>query len=170
MKKLLFLTFALFLFTATQSFAQYRANTPSLYDYSGPIVNTQTSTIQQNLASFFANRVKMSHSYSMSFGSYGGSYQNINAYTNTMQFMFSDRLQGRVDISFLHSPFGGSHLSNANNKLGGKVMIRNAELNYKIGENSFIRFQYQQLPAGYGYFGRSRFGNSFGHQQMSPWF
>src|SRR5690606_34647731 len=110
------------------------------------VVNTHAATVESSLSNFFMNNFSMSHSYSMSFGSVGGSFQNINAYTNTMQFAFSPQLTGRMDISFLHSPFGQSGLMNQNNNLGGRVMIRNAELNYKISDKAQIRLQYQQIP------------------------
>ncbi len=150
MKKFLSLTFILFFTVSLSLSAQYRKDVPSRYDLTGPVINTQTASIMMGLNKFFQNNVKMSHSYSMSFGSYGGSYQNVNAYTNTMEIMFTDNLQGRVDVSFLHSPFGGSNFVDTNNNLGGEVMIRNAELNYQINDNASIHFQYQRLPS-YGY-------------------
>ena len=104
----------------------------------------------------------------MSFSSFGGSYQNINAYTNTMQFALSERMTGRVDISFLHSPFGGNtSFSNAGN-FQNQVILRNAELNYKISDKAFIHVSYQQLPSqfgfnpyGYGYSPYNRFRNNW---------
>ena len=105
----------------------------------------------------------MSQSYEMSFASNGGGVQNINSYTNTIQFTFSPKLQGRVDVSFLHSPFGGNTLGFGSNAGGiqkgfsPRVMIRNAELNYKISEKTFLRVQYQQLPNTMGYNVYSRF-------------
>lgn len=165
MKKIFSLTFALILLASINTHAQFRADEPSPYYYSGQVVNTKSATIQQALTDFFSEKVKMSHSYSMSFGAAGGSYQNVNAYTNTMQFMFSDRLQGRLDVSFLHSPFGGSNFVDTNNNLGGEIMIRNAELNYQISDNAHIKIQYQQLPRGYGYGfgGYNGYGSPFGY-------
>ena len=137
-------------------------------DYQGQIIDQKSLSVQSRLTNFFENKVQFSHSYSMSFGSVGGSYQNLNAYTNTMNIAFSDKLQGRVDVSFFHSPFGGNNMysSNLNDP---KVMISNAELNYKISDNAIIRFQYQRnpysspfgiSPFGYGY-NQSRFNNLF---------
>lgn len=103
----------------------------------------------------------MSHSYSMNFSSFSGNYQSVNAYTNTIQFQFSERMNGRVDVSFLHSPFGGNQNFAGSNNFQNQVVIRNAELNYKISDNAFIRVQYQQLPRGFGYgynpYGYNRF-------------
>ena len=144
--------------------AQLRKNLPTPYDYSGPIINRTTPTVQHSLNQFFQKiNVQMSHSYEMSFAAYGGGVQNINAYTNTLQFAFSPKLQGRVDVSFLHSPFGGNtpgFSSNANGIQQGfspQVMIRNAELNYQISDKAFLRVQYQRLPNTMGYNPYSRF-------------
>lgn len=125
--------------------AQLRSEKVAPHDYSGPIVNTKAPTIQSGLQKFFKS-FEMSHSYEMSFQSFGGNAQNINAYTNTMTFAFSPNLMGRVDIAFMHSPFGGN--MGGQNQLANQVVIRNAELNYRISDKAFIRFQYQQMPRG----------------------
>ncbi len=99
----------------------------------------------------------------MNFSSFGGGYQNVNAYTNTVRFDISPRMNGRVDVSFLHSPFGGSSAYGQDN-FQNRVVIENAELNYKISDKAFIQFQYRQLPAGfYGYnpYGFNRFDRRF---------
>ena len=144
--------------------AQLRKNLPTPYDYSGPIINRTTPTVQHSLNQFFQKiNVQMSHSYEMSFAAYGGGVQNINAYTNTLQFAFSPKLQGRVDVSFLHSPFGGNTPgfgSNGNRIQQGfspQIMIRNAELKYQISDKAFLRVQYQQMPNLMGYNPYSRF-------------
>jgi hypothetical protein len=168
MKKLFTLTFAFAIIFSVQLSAQLREDLPRYNDFSGPIINSQTSTVQSWLSNFFQNNVTMSHSYSMSFGAVGGSYQNVNAYTNTLNFMFTPDFTGRLDVSFLHSPFGGSGFVNTNNNLGGQVIIRNAELNYKLGDNARIQLQYQQLPAGYGYYNPYGLG-AFGYNRFNPW-
>lgn len=171
MQRLITLTFIFTLFISLQLSAQLRDNLSTYYDYTGPVVNTQAPTVQSGLNNFFKNNVKMSHSYSMNFGSFGGSYQNINAYTNTLNFFFTPNLTGRLDVSFLHSPFGGSDFVNSENKLGGQVLIRNAELNYKINDKAHIRLQYQQLPYSYGYHNPFGYGHGFSRfDRYSPWY
>lgn len=169
MKKLFITTFVFAILLSTQLSAQLRENLPQSYEFSGPIVNTQAPSIQAWLNDFFQNNVTMSHSYSMSFGAVGGTYQNVNAYTNTLNFMITQDLTGRVDVSFLHSPFGGSDFVNSENNLNGEILIRNAELNYKISDNAHIRFQYQQLPSGYGFFNRGGYG-MYGYDRFNPWY
>ncbi len=169
MKKYIYLFTLVFVFITTDAFSQMRGDVSTPFDYQGSVINTTSATVQSRLNKFFS-RVKMSHSYSMSFGSYGGSYQNLNAYTNTMQIAFNDRLNGRVDVSFLHSPFGGTNLyGQAQNK--PQVLISNAELNYKISDNAMIRFQYHQLPNSYlgspfGY-GYNRYNR---YNRYNPWY
>ena len=156
MRKLIIPVFLLSFMLSTTALGQLRQNLSSPYDYSGPIINRNVPTVQNGLNRFFSS-VEMSHSYSMNFSSNGRGYQNVNAYTNTLTFDISPRMNGRV--SFLHSPFG-ANLAQGQNSFQNQVVIENAELNYKISDNAFIKFQYRQLPAGYGYnpFGYSRFG------------
>lgn len=158
MKKISLSLLFIILLAAGTVEAQLREDTATPYDYSGPIVNTNAPTVDNGLDRFFRT-FKMSHSYSMNFGSYGGNYQNVNAYTNTMQFSFSPRLHGRVDVSFLHSPFGGNTYG-AQGSFDNQVVIENAELSYQISDKANISFQYRQVPNYYGY---SPFGTGYGY-------
>lgn len=155
-----FLVILLFLVSST-GYAQLRENQYKSSDYLGNIVKDRSGE-PGNLGNLF--NMTMDHSYSMTFGSMGGQYQNLNAYTNTMHFFFSDKMTGRVDLSVLHSPFGNSYLNNGNS---GEVdfIIRNAELNYQLSEKSNISISFQQVPAynSYGYYNNryNPFYNSF---------
>ncbi|MFD2530832.1 hypothetical protein [Gracilimonas halophila] len=169
MKKLLLTTFIFSVLLSTQLSAQLRENLSKSYEFSGPIINNQAPTVQTWLNNFFQNNVTMSHSYAMNFGAVGGSYQNVNSYTNTLNIAFSEDLTGRVDVSFLHSPFGGSDFVNSDNNLNGEVIIRNAELNYQITDNAHIRFQYQQMPRSYGFFNRG-YGMFDRYDRYNPWY
>lgn len=149
MKKLISL-FAFTFLVVVSAQAQLRSDLASPTDFSGPLINESAPTIQSRLNQFFSS-IKMSHSYSMTFSSFGGSYQNVNAYTNTMEFALSSRMTGRLDVSFLHSPFGSNQqYMNAGN-FQNQIMISNAELNYKISDRASIHIQYQQLPNAFGY-------------------
>lgn len=166
MKKisLISLLTVLFLLISSSGFAQLRKNLNSSTDYLGGIVK-ERSAEPGNLGNLF--NMTMDHSYSMTFGSVGGQYQNINAYTNTMHFFFSDKMTGRVDLSVLHSPFGNSYLNGYGNDSGAGVefVVRNAELNYQLSEKSNISISFQQVPAysRYGYYSDryNPFYNSF---------
>lgn len=158
------LTVAFVLLASTVSYSQFREDV-NKSDYSGPVVREEQGPQPGNWSNLF--NMEMSHSYSMNFMSYGGQFRNINAYTNTMNFFFTDRLTGRLDISLLHSPFGNSYLNSGSNGngMGAEIMIRNAELNYEIGENSHITIQFQQQPYspfGANPFDRYGYGNGYG--------
>ena len=134
------------------SMAQLRKNQQNTAKLSGPVLKQDPSD-GAKLSNLF--NMQMDHSYSMMFSSYGGQMQNMNAYTNTMRFFFSDKLTGRVDLSLLHSPFGNSYMSQ-NQGMGTDFIIRNAELNYELSERSNIRVQFQQVPNNYGPLGFGR--------------
>lgn len=151
------------------SSAQLRENMNNSSALTGPVVKSDPSE-GANLGNLF--NMKMDHSYSMMFSSFGGQMQNMNAYTNTMRFFFTENLTGRVDLSLLHSPFGGSsYMSNNNGGMNTELIIRNAELNYQLSENSNIRVQFQQLPNNYygiSPWGMRRAGYGYGFQQQRP--
>jgi hypothetical protein len=126
--------------------AQFREDINSSNDYTGAIFKTeqsQNSTLGNLMSSI---NMSMSHSYSMNFGSVGGQFQNLNAYTNHMTFDFSENLTGHVDLSVLHSPFGNSFMNMGNNSLGARLMIDRAQLDYKLSPNSSISIQFSQRP------------------------
>jgi hypothetical protein len=128
--------------------AQLREDVSRSSELTGSIIK-QNPSDGANLGNLF--NMQMDHSYSMMFSSFGGQMQNMNAYTNTMRFFFSEDLTGRVDLSLLHSPFGNNNFMTNNNGMDTQLIIRNAELNYQINENSNISIHFQQLPQGYGY-------------------
>lgn len=150
--------------------AQFRDQQTSPFDYTGPVVKTQVEKQTGSWANLF--NMKMSQSYSMSFASIGGQYQNINTFTNTMQFQFSDRLTGRMDVSLMHSPFGGSFNNSLyGNDVGAKLFIRNAQLDYQLSKNSHISIQFQQRPYSFGFggpWGGGYYDNPF-YDNRSTW-
>lgn len=167
MKKVSFLSaagiFVLLMFAINAiSHAQLRKDQPKSTELMGPVVKEEPSE-GANWGNLF--NMRMDHSYSMTFSSLGGQFYNMNAYTNTMHFFFSEDLTGRVDLSVLHSPFGNSFMSNGNG-MDTRFVISNAELNYQISDRSNISIHFQQLPS-YGLnpwssgFYRSRYTSPF---------
>lgn len=142
--------------------AQMREHVQAEGDLTGNTVQHDTME-PGSLENLF--NMQMNHSYTMMFSSFGGQYQNINAYTNTMRFSFTDRLTGRLDLSLLHSPFGSSGvIGNQSNGLGTQFLIRNAELNYQINDRSSIHLQFQQVPTM-----GTRPGSWYGNPFNSPY-
>lgn len=139
--------------------AQFRDQLRKSTDYTGSVMKENPSE-GADWSNLF--NMTMDHSYTMTFSSFGGQAQNINAYTNTMNFYFSEDLTGRLDVSVLHSPFGNSMMNNYKNNgntgMGADIIIENAELNYQISDKSSISVQFRQVPSyGYGGFYGSPF-------------
>ncbi|MFI5251822.1 MAG: hypothetical protein ACHQQQ_05235 [Bacteroidota bacterium] len=90
------------------------------------------------------NRFSMRQNVSMGYFTGGGSGLSLASYTNSMNYQISDPLNIRMDFTLQGSPFGnyGSNLQSNLNKL----YISNAELNYRLNNNMFFQFRYQQLP------------------------
>lgn len=169
MKKVSFagLFILLLLGISVPSFAQLKADLRDPSALRGPILKQDPSE-GANLGNLF--NMTMDHSYAMTFSSFGGQMYNMNAYTNTMRFYFSENLTGRLDLSILHSPFGNSLMSN-HKGMNAKFIIRNAELNYQINDRSNISIHFRQVPAygmnpwRDGYY-RSPFYSPFSHQNF----
>lgn len=111
----------------------------------------------------------MNHSYTMSFSSMGGQGRTLGQYTNTMRWQFNDQLAARVDVAFMHSPFGNESFSPNDGGLADQIYLRNAEVAYRPTENMQFRFSVQQSPYGrymspYGRYG-SRYG-AYGHSRF----
>ncbi|MEX2574650.1 MAG: hypothetical protein WD317_10145 [Balneolaceae bacterium] len=140
--------------------AQLREHLAGPGDYTGAVFKTDQSS-SGSLGSLMESlKMDMGHSYSMSFGSVGGRYQSLNAYTNHMSFDFSENLTGNVDLSVLHSPFGGSLMSMGNNDLGARIVIDRAQVDYQISPNTSLSVQFSQRPY-YSPFGMGSSPGSF---------
>lgn len=145
-----FLLAVMMLGLTTLTEAQLRKDLVRPGDYTGAIFRTKPAGDGS-----WADRLNMtmSHSYSMSFGSYGGQYQNLNAYTNHMAFDLSDNMTGYLDVSILHSPFGGSFLNSGGNGMGARIIIDRAQLDYQLSPRTSLSIQFSQRPGYYGYYG-----------------
>lgn len=143
--------------------AQLREDLADNTEYSGVITRTQPSSSNDWMSRL---NMTMNHSYSMSFSSFGGQVQNLNAYTNSMLFDISDRMNAQVDVSFLHSPFGNSFMSNES--LGSRIIVDRARLDYQISDNTNISFEFSQRPYRYSPFNNRGYGYGFSRGYNSP--
>jgi hypothetical protein len=146
MKKYLLIVIVLTFGAVSIAEAQLRQDLNRSNDYTGAVIKTDQSGSGVLGDLMESLNMSMSHSYSMNFGSIGGQFQNLNAYTNHMTFDFSENLTGHVDLSVLHSPFGNSFMNMGNNDLGARVIIDRAQLDYQISPNSHISIQFSQRP------------------------
>lgn len=166
MRKLLsLLCFIVLLGLAAPAQAQLRSEVNS-QQAAAKLYQSQGSAFTLNKL-FSPAHFRMSHSYEMSFGSFGGQSSSLGMYTNTMLFQFDQKLAARVDVAFAHSPFSGAGLGNplgpeADN---GRLFLRNAEIAYRPTENTRLHLSFRQSPYGgymspYGYGGYGH-GSSF---------
>lgn len=140
--------------------AQLREDLYNGSDYSGVVTYEQQSSSPGNWMNML--NMTMNHSYSMTFSSFGGQMQNLNAYTNSMMFDISNNLNAQVDVSFLHSPFGNSFSGN-NSGLGSQVIVERARLDYKLSESTHISLEFSQRPYGFSPFSNSGYGFNRGY-------
>lgn len=138
--------------------AQLRQNLPSAERAPARLFDEGGSSFSLNRL-FSPEQFRMSHSYEMSMGSFGGSASSLGMYTNSMMWQFNQKLAARVDVSFAHSPFGGNGFGPGQDALGlenGRVFLRNAEIAYRPTENTSFHLSFRQSPYGgymspYGY-------------------
>jgi hypothetical protein len=122
------------------------------------------------------DRFQMQHSYTFSVASFGGQTLAMGLYTNSLLWQPSPQLSARLDVGFLHTPFGTGMFQPA---FGGRdtysrVFLQGAELLYRPSERTLLRLSFQQIPAGlgwmwgapYGYYGYWGYGANWGWQ---PW-
>jgi hypothetical protein len=118
---------------------------------------------------FSPEHFRMSHSYEMSFGSFGGNTSSLGMYTNTMQWQFNQKLAARVDVSVAHTPFGGGQFGQDGQN--PRVFLRNAEIAYRPSDNMLLHLSVRQSPYGsymgpYGYM--NPYMSPYGYYGMQP--
>lgn len=164
--KLFCFTLLFLMISVSQSNGQFRDGVQSYDEYSATVATTPSQNSVGNWMNML--NMTMNHSYSMSFSSYGGQMQNLNAYTNHMNFDISERFNAQFDVSVLHSPFGNSFMGSQND-LGARIIIDQARLDYKLSENAHISIQFSQRPyynRGLGMFDRYGTSSPFGRSQF----
>ncbi|MBS1513985.1 MAG: hypothetical protein JSS63_03065 [Bacteroidetes bacterium] len=120
--------------------------------------NPYASTTGNLILGFFnPKNFSMSHSFNVSMLS--SSYGNISltTYTNSMNYKFNDKLSVSADVSMQYSPFAssvhGASYSNQMQKDFSGVFLSRASVDYKISDNSYLKFEYRNLQNDpYGYY------------------
>ena len=158
MKKTIVLMVCLFTVAVFGQFKKTGLSTTSVYD---GIVKTQSNSLFGFLNS---DNFQMNHSVEMSFATAGGQSLALSAYTNSMFYKFSNKLNVQLSTSIVMSPYSTLGSSFQNNIKG--IYITNAQVNYRPWKNVDVVLQYRQLPAGsyyynpYSYYGGGYFGDS----------
>ncbi len=111
---------------------------------------------------FDPEKFHMSHSFSLSYGTFGGQGMSLGTYTNSMTYQFSDKLDARADLSMMYSP---TNSFSSMGKTGrgsnfSSIFLSNAELNYRPWQNVQFRVQFRQMP----------YYNPYYSPYYSPWF
>lgn len=163
--KVLLLFLSISFFGVSIAEAQLRDDLTHGSDYSGIITHEQQSNSPGNWMNML--NMTMNHSYSMSFSSFGGNVQNLNAYTNSMNFDISDNLDAQLDVSFLHSPFGNNYMGT--DSFNSKIIIDRARLDYKLSENTNISLEFSQRPYRYSPFDNRGLGYGYTRGYPSAW-
>ena len=102
-------------------------------------------------------RFNMQQSYTMSFVSGGGQSTGLGIFTNTFAYKAADDLFISADLSAVYSPY--SSLGSAYQKSLNGIYLSNARLDWKLGESTFLRVEYNGMPYGSSYF--SPFGSYY---------
>lgn len=104
----------------------------------------------------------MSHSYDLSYQTFGGQGLALGVYTNSMFFKLGSDVNFQTDISVVNSPYStlGKDFQNS---LNG-IYLSRAALNYQPYKDLSISVEYSRLPGGYNpYYGFGTFN------RFSPW-
>ena len=118
-------------------------------DASQPNISESLSSYsQQDVFTGFLDpsRFTMSHSFSMSYMSFGGGGMMVNSYINTLNYRFSEDLFLTTKLGIMNSPVNSVP---GNNYLNDLEFFGGAELKYFPSENSAITLRFEKAPAFY---------------------
>jgi hypothetical protein len=144
MKKLFILAF--FLISSGSVNAQFRSGISAAADEKPASTLEAMSGHGDDFFSrlFDPARFNMHQTYTMSFMSGGGQSTGLGVFTNTFAYKASDDLFISADLSAVYSPY--STLGSAFQKSINGVYLSSARLDWKIGENSVMRIEYNGMP------------------------
>jgi hypothetical protein len=157
--------------------AQFKKDPFSKPDVRDGLLNKESN------GNFFSNifnseNFSMRHSFDVSYSTFGNQGLATTVYTNSMFYKFSDNLNVRMDASLVYSPYSSLGKTFQDNING--LYISRAELNFKPWENTIIRIQYRNIPAGsynpyYGYNSPFRgygngYENTWSNSAYDDWF
>ncbi len=123
---------------------------------------------------FNSENFSMRHSFDASYSTFGEHGIATTVYTNSMFYKFSDNLNVRLDASLVYSPYNSLGKTFQDNING--LYISRAELNFRPWDDTVIRIQYRNIPAGmynnyYGYGNPfSRYSGGWGSSYYDDWF
>lgn len=92
------------------------------------------------------SRMQMHHSFSMSYGAFGGQGMMLSTYINSIDYRISKNLFLQTNLGFVSSPY---------NTLGEKFylnkpqFIGSAQLTYRMNQNTSLMLRVERNPFGY---------------------
>jgi hypothetical protein len=146
--------------SASAQFRTERAEEPRL-DTRGAMTGSGDSWFSRI---FDPTRLSMHQTYSMSFNSSSYGSYGLSMFTNTFQYKASDDLFISADVSAVYSPFNS--FGDAFSKQVNGIYLTSARLDYKLGDNSFMRIEYSGGPGSSNYY--SPFYSPFGSSLTEP--
>lgn len=124
----------------------------------GKLNMAQALTKPQEIVGLFGldpNKFSMSHSYSLSFSSFGGNSFSRGLYLNTMMYQLSNPLKMYFQFGVQHQPFGSDQFQNRS-----QFFISGAGVEYKPSDNFKLQFEFSQTPGYYSPYHYSGFRRS----------
>ncbi|MBS4028207.1 MAG: hypothetical protein KGZ58_06145 [Ignavibacteriales bacterium] len=92
------------------------------------------------------NKFSMHHNFSMNYATTGGKNLSVSQYTNSMQYLFSDLLSARADVSMMYSPNVTGFRGQSSSFSG--IFLNRAQIDFRPWENVLFQVAYRQLPLG----------------------
>lgn len=152
-----FLIMLILVVTASAQFKKDPFNQPEVKD--GIFNKESGGSFLSNI--FNSDNFSMKHSFDASFSAFGEHGLATTVYTNSMFYKFADNLNIRVDASLVYSPYSSLGKAFTDNING--LYISRAELNFKPWDDTVIRIQYRNIPAGmYNPYSSGYYGGGFG--------
>lgn len=144
MKQKIFISIALFLLVPGIAFTQLKTQNPQ--DVHFPSALTKGYGQASGLFGFLGldpSKIQMTHSYTLSFMTFGGQGFGQGVYLNTISYRISAPLSMSVQWGMLHQPFESAGVDSP---FKSGFFVSGANLNYKPSNNFHVGIQYSSYP------------------------
>jgi hypothetical protein len=111
-----------------------------------------TSRIDSKFSLFDLSRLEMSHSYSVSYFSSGGSGTTIAMYMNSMKYRISNPLTLKINLAWIHQP-GALFSRNRGVPTDYGKILPSFTLEYRPSDKFYLELGYHSYPAYMNYGG-----------------
>ncbi|KAA3619369.1 MAG: hypothetical protein DWQ05_01220 [Calditrichaeota bacterium] len=152
MKRLVFFLICFLIFTSQQLSAQYKPSEKDKVNFSSLLIDgNKKAGGLSGLLGIDPNRLHMTQSYQMSYGTVGGNSLSQGIYLNTLRYDFNIPLKLQLQWGMAHNPLQSSGVQSA---LQSGLFLSGASLEYKptdkmkieLGISSYPRHEYYLSP------------------------